>query len=85
MKWVKMESKEANATWARVELHRWQHGNLPYPGYERPLDVVEGVTRMADAIEKGDLRNFPTPFNVVSVLRYLAYLLKSDGLKVTKP
>lgn len=67
-------AKESNAQWARVELYRWQHGHLPgAPGtVEQPLNVAAGIRAMADAIERGDPLNFPTPFNVVSVLRYVA-------------
>lgn len=60
-----------NDSWARVEFHRWQHGCLPMI-CDEPLDVSKALNEMADAIERGDPTNFPTPFNVVSVLRYVA-------------
>jgi hypothetical protein len=58
-------------SWALVELYRWQYGELPGAN-EKPLDEAEGLRGMAEAIERGDPKNFPAPFNVVSVLRYAA-------------
>lgn len=71
----------ADDTWARVELFRWQYGVLPSNSDNRKLDVAEGLKGMAQAIEtrcktgKGDM---PTPANVVSVLRYVAELVKGS-------
>lgn len=69
-----------NDSWAQVELYRWQYGELP-PQDEtcKKLDISEGLLGMARAIEKGDESNFPTPFNVVSVLRYVAKLLRNKN------
>ncbi len=69
--------QDPNDQWAQVELYRWQHGNLPgEPGKpELPFSVSGGLRGMADAIGRGDLSNFPSPFNVASVLRYAAALL----------
>lgn len=65
---------DADDSWSEVELYRWQHGHLPgTPGHEaQPLDVSAGLHGMAKAIELGDSNNFPTPFNVVEVLKYAA-------------
>jgi hypothetical protein len=64
-------------SWAQVELYRWQYGELP-PQDEscKPLDVVRGIEAMANAIEKHDIKNFPSPVGVMSVLRYAAKLLR---------
>lgn len=70
--------------WARVELYRWQHGHLPGQPGEKPkqLDIVAGVRGMADAIETGCRKGFtshmPEPFNVVSVLRFVAKMLEES-------
>ena len=66
---------DANDNWAQVELFRWQYGTLPKSGDDRRLSVPKGLRGMADAIEAGDKDNFPTPLNVVSVLRYAADLI----------
>lgn len=62
-------------SWARVELYRWQHGELPF-GDDKSLDESKALLAMADAIEKGcksgNIDEMPTPFNVVSVMRYIA-------------
>jgi hypothetical protein len=74
-----------NKDWAKVELYRWQHGNLPgEPGTEvRELDEAAGLRAMADALEKGcktnDMSVMPSPFNVISVLRYVAGLLDKSN------
>ena len=74
------EVPDPNDSWARVERYRWQHGCLPnQPGHEeQPLDESAGLEGMAAAIEKGDRKNFPSPMNVISVLRYAAKLLKDN-------
>ena len=70
-----------NDSWAEVELYRWQYGKLPLiNGTQKPLNVSAGLMGMARAIELGDKDNFPAPFNVVSVLRYVAKKLEqSEG------
>ncbi len=60
-------------SWAKVELYRWQHGELPG---DKPLNESKALLAMADAIEKGCKENnreiMPSSFNVVSVMRYIA-------------
>ena len=65
-------------SWAQVELYRWQYGQLP-PQNEtcKHLDVRKGLIAMADAIEKNDEKNFPSPMGVMTVLRYVATLVKN--------
>lgn len=63
-----------NDGWAMVELWRWQYGKLPDENDTRPLDISQGLKGMADALEKNNPSNFPTPFNIISVLRYVAKL-----------
>ncbi|MDB6077919.1 MAG: hypothetical protein JWO82_1666 [Akkermansiaceae bacterium] len=72
---------QAQDSWARVELYRWQHGNLPGEAgtREKPLSVPAGLEGMAAAIEKRDAANFPSPFNVMMVLRFAAKLLRERG------
>jgi len=72
-----VEMPDMNDSWAQVELWRWQYGELPQNGDKRELNISKGLHGMADAIEKGDQDNFPTPFNVISVLRYCAKIIES--------
>ena len=69
---------DPNDSWAQVELYRWQYGELP-PNDEtcQKLSVPEGLRAMSAAIEKGDSNNFPSPYNVISVLRYAAKNIES--------
>jgi hypothetical protein len=71
-----------NDSWARVELYRWQHGELPPQDDTcKELDESVAIRAMAEAIECGckmrkpDL--LPSPFNVCVVLRYAAAKLSS--------
>lgn len=74
--------RDPNDDWAQVELYRWQHGNLPgEPGTkEMPLDASAGLLAMADALARGcksgKREEMPDPFNVCSVMRYVAKLIK---------
>ena len=72
-------SDDPNDAWAKVELYRWQHGVLPEEN-QKPLSVPEGLRAMAEAIEKDDPTNFPRPDNVVSVLRYVAWIIEAEQL-----
>jgi hypothetical protein len=74
-----MLTSDPSDSWAMVELYRWQHGTLP-PNDDtcKELDVSKGLMGMADAIMKGDESNFPTPFNVASVLAYAAKELNQN-------
>ena len=73
----------SNDSWAQVELYRWQHGELP-PQDEtcKKLDEPAALRAMADAIERGckdgKPNEMPSPFNVCSVLRYVAAKLASQ-------
>lgn len=86
MKIINIEERGADDSWAEVELYRWQHGELP-PMNERcrPLDIPAGLLGMAQAIEvgvkSGDMtpENFPSPMNVVEVLRYAARHLTTES------
>lgn len=74
---------DPNDNWAQVELFRWQYGELPQPTDTRPLDVAEGLRKMSVALMEGCQKdaateakeNMPSPFNVVSVMQYVAKLL----------
>ena len=64
-------------SWARVELYRWQHGELPpQDGTSKKLNESVALMAMADAIENGcktqNNENMPSPFNVCAVMRYAA-------------
>ncbi len=67
---------DPNEEWARVVLWRWQYGELPVPGEatpaDKPLDEATGLENMAAALEDNNPVNYPTVFNVVSVLKYMA-------------
>lgn len=71
---------DPNDSWARVELYRWQYGELPPNENSQELDESIALQNMAEAIEggckTGDHRMMPTPFNVCSVLRYIAKKIK---------
>jgi hypothetical protein len=75
MKTIQLEH-DPNDNWAEVELWRWQYGELPASTDMRPLNVPEGLRGIAAAIEKGCKEHkpdeMPSPFNVCSVLRYVA-------------
>jgi hypothetical protein len=66
--------------WAKVELFRWQYGELPTSGDHRKLDISVGLENIAKAIEKGYQSGnacvMPSPFNVVEVLLFCARKLK---------
>ena len=79
----KFELPTPEDSWAKVELWRWQYGTLPRQDDMRPLDVSEGLRGMAAAIRKGDRSNFPTPFNVITVLEYVANVISANS--VIKP
>jgi hypothetical protein len=72
--------RDPNDSWAMVELYRWQHGELPPNKNSKELDESIALRNMADAIEEGcktgDHSMMPTPFNVCSVLRYIAKKIK---------
>lgn len=63
-------------SWAKVELWRWQYGELPKAGDSRPLDIPKALVAMAEALRKGcetgNLGLMPTPFNVCEVLKFCA-------------
>lgn len=61
-------------SWAKVELHRWCYNELPRQDDLRPIIISQALRNLADAIQKGDMDNFPSPFNMISILRYLAKL-----------
>ncbi len=75
----KFELPTPEDSWAKVELWRWQYGTLPRQDDMRPLDVSEGLRGMAAAIRKGDRSNFPTPFNVITVLEYVANVISANA------
>lgn len=83
MKPLHISIPDANDSWAQVELFRWQYGTLPAPTDLRPLNVAEGLRKMADAIQAAmttgateeEQKNIPAPFNVFSVMIYAAKLL----------
>ena len=74
---VVVRQTDPNDDWARVELWRWQYGEIPGPGDQmRQLYVPAGLRRMAAAIKNPDGAEFPTLFNTAAVLVYLANLLE---------
>lgn len=73
---------DPNDSWARVELYRWEHGELPpNDGTSKPLHEFLGLLAMAHAIEEGckkkDITIMPSPYNVISVMRYIAKKLET--------
>ncbi len=66
-------------TFAQVELYRWQHGELPEHSNEKPLDVSAGLEGMSNAIREMDMENFPSPDAIITVLDYVAKLLRKSN------
>lgn len=87
---VQLGPPDPNNSWARVELWRWQYGELPSPDDNRPLDESAGLRAMADAFNTGHVEGkneWPAPFNVQSVMRYCAHRLdqvEQAKLKIEK-
>jgi hypothetical protein len=76
-------TSDANDSWARVELYRWQHGHLPSGDEQKPLDISEGLMKMSEALIAGNSNaEIPTPFNVSSVLAYISKEI--NNLKVSQ-
>ena len=78
-----MNIPDFNDSWAKVELYRWEHGELPLDDETcKPLNVPVALEAMAKAIEDGcknkDVGSMPSPFNVCSVLRYVAKNLPKE-------
>ena len=73
---VGMILPDPDEAWARVELYRWQTGHLPDIEQHEPLNIPLGLRNMAKVIDVGERANFPSPFNVAIVLRYVAGLLE---------
>lgn len=69
--------RDPNDDWAEVELYRWQYGRLPTPWNNPKLHLPTALKNLADAIEKRDMSNFPTPLAIMSVLRYVAKRVKN--------
>lgn len=61
--------------WAEVELSKWQTGELPTEN-SPPLDISFALKNIANNIEESirnkNMEQMITPFNLCSVLRYLA-------------
>jgi len=68
-------------SWAKVELYRWQHGELPSEENEKPLHIAEGLRGMAAAFRTGKSEDFPSPFNVMAVLEYTASVLDEKNIE----
>jgi len=66
---------DVEVSWAKVELYRWQYGELPAEN-EKPLDEALAVRKMAEAIQNigkpGNTDPVPSPYSVATVLNYLA-------------
>jgi hypothetical protein len=63
--------------WAKVELYRWQHGELP-PDNEKdvkPLNVPEALRA---GVKMMDTKDCPSVFNVAQVLSYVAKELEKE-------
>lgn len=72
-----MKIPDPNDSWAQVELYRWQYGELPPQDDTcKRLDEPTALRAMADALEEGckskNRDAMPSPYNVVSVMRYAA-------------
>lgn len=68
---IRSKIKKGDIGWARVELFRWQYGDLPKKGDARALNIKEAVLKMIPAVISCEA----TRENTVMVLAYLATLL----------
>ena len=60
--------------WAKVELYRWQHGELPPDdGTVKPLDIPQALHAGAKAMSTDAC---PSAFNVATVLGFTAARIK---------
>lgn len=73
-------SSDSNEQWALVELYRWEHGELPRMGEQKPLSIKNAVMKMAEAFTIEDEKKWPAPMNIASVLAYLASKLLKTKL-----
>ena len=75
-----MLNHDPNNDWAQVELYRRQYGELPGEGgkEEKPLDEPLAMERMAEALLSKNPKKMPSPFNVSSVLKYAASLIRKS-------
>lgn len=64
--------RDPNESWALVELFLWQYGELPQENNQRELDIKKALISMSDKLMSGDSSVYPNPFNVGSVLKYIA-------------
>jgi hypothetical protein len=69
-----LSQKNSNKTWALVELHRWQYGELPKPTDTRELDIGKALKKVANGIIKAESSDdsIITPMNLCSILYFLA-------------
>lgn len=69
-------------TWVRVELFRWQYGELPRPGETRRLDHRVAFEKVAaavgEAVRTRDMSKMPTPMNMMAILDYAARHLPKE-------
>lgn len=73
-----MALHQAQDSWARVELYRLQHGELPpQQGLAKPVQISEGLKNLAGIIENPSL-NPPPRFSLASVLRFAAKELEAQ-------
>jgi hypothetical protein len=73
--------------WALVELYRWEYGQLP-PSCSDDAEEADkepekvhlkiALNSMADCLAGNDHDKWPKPFNVASVLRYVARRVKDE-------
>ena len=75
---VGMALHQAHDSWARVELYRLQHGELPpQQGLAKPVQISEGLKKLAGIIESPSV-SLPPRFSVASVLRFAAKQLEAQ-------
>lgn len=66
------EIPDASDSFARVELYRIQHGELPLEENSKPLDEVKALTILANIIDYGREELMPPRYNVACIIRYAA-------------
>lgn len=74
---VSVDGRRARAMWAQVELWRWEFGELPQSDDTRKQDERVGLRNMAAALLNGDRGAMPSPYDVATVLEYMADRLES--------
>lgn len=78
-KFAELLQSQANDSWARVELYRWQHGEMPPQDSMtcKELSIPEALRAMSMTFCENDHEKWPIPFNIASVMQFAAKELEN--------